>query len=80
MAFTDEQKLLFSKQALKKKIMEIELWSDFTSLIQNITSNQLKNLIKNALLIEKQKEEAEAAESTINATNYQSLYNEVNNL
>ena len=77
MAFTDDQKLNFAKQALKVRIMAVEEWTTFKSLVENITSNQLKNLIKSALADEKEREETEATESTADAADYQSLSDEV---
>ena len=80
MAFTDEQKLNFAKQALKVRIMAVEEWTTFKSLVENITSNQLKNLIKSALADEKEREETEATESTADAADYQSLWDEIDGI
>ena len=80
MAFTDEQKLNFAKQALKIRVMAVSEWSTFKSLVENITSNQLKSLIKSALADEKDREEAEVAESTADAADYQSLWDEIDGI
>ena len=80
MAFTDEQKLNFAKQALKIRVMAVDEWATFKSLVENITSNQLKNLIKSALADEKEREETEATESTADAADYQSLWDEIDGI
>ena len=77
MALTDGEKLTLSKQAFKKKIMQVDSWANLETLVVNITSNQLKNLIKASLADEQQREEAEATQSTVAATDINNLSNEI---
>lgn len=80
MAFTDDEKLNFAKQALKTKIMAIAEWPTFKSLVENITPAQFKNLIKVALAAEKVKRQEAADAITSEVTDYQALHDEVDAL
>ena len=77
MAFTDEEKLNYSKQALKKKIMQVDDWGTLENFVVNITTQQLKTLINNALTAEELKETATAAVSTTTATDLDDLQSEI---
>jgi hypothetical protein len=80
MPLTDEQKLLISKQALKDKIMKIEFWEDFKVLVNSVTPNKLKNLIKNSILTSKQKADDHVTVFTADSNNLQSLHDEIDGL
>lgn len=80
MAFTDEQKLNFAKQGLKTRIMAVEDWTTFKSLVANITPAQFKNLIKSALADQITVQESWAAEATTTAADYTELHTEVNEI
>ena len=58
MPITDEEKLEFSKQAFKAKIMQIDTWDSFKSTIAGITPTKIQNLILAALAVKKQSAEA----------------------
>lgn len=49
MALTDERKLFLAKQEFIRKIGSIETWVQFLSLVNGITSAQLKTLLRNNL-------------------------------
>ena len=54
MPITDEEKLEFSKQAFKAKIMQIDTWDSFKSMIGGITPVKVRNLVLSALAVRKQ--------------------------
>lgn len=49
MAFTDEEKLYWSKLAFTGKINDTNTWTQMKGFIDNITTSQLKAVIKNKL-------------------------------
>jgi len=80
MAFTDAEKLFTAKMALEKKILQVDTWANFKSLVQNITSNQLKNLILNAIATKKTEAQSLAIDSTTKAADLQDLSDELDAL
>jgi len=49
MAFTDEEKLAIAKQAIKKKVMEVETWDALKTFVLNVTPARLVTVIRNAI-------------------------------
>jgi len=80
MAFTDQEKLFTAKMALEKKILQVDTWANFKDLVQNITSNQLKNLIKAAIATKKTEAQGLAIDSTTKAADLQDLSDELDAL
>jgi len=80
MAFTDAEKLFTAKMALEKKILQVDTWANFKNLVQNITSNQLKNLILNAIATKKTEAQSLAIDSTTKAADLQDLSDELDAL
>jgi hypothetical protein len=83
MAFTDEEKLIKAKAAIKAAIASFETWEEENGLlaaIQGITPTKFITMIKNKSETREQAQESEAARLTEDADNEQLFQDELDAL
>ena len=80
MAMTDDEKLAFAVSKFKEKLLSIETWTEFKTLISSIKKAEVKTFLKKALQEEVDRRKQFATEETKMVANLKALKDEINSI
>lgn len=77
MALTDEQKLETVCSAFKKKLDEVGTWSEFKTMLNNLTKEKVKTFIRDKLQEYADRERADGNKTVTHGDDIETLITEI---